>query len=170
MNLKSNIPELIQKLEQAKEAVGGNNNGVPPIPDFSDALFSALNAGMGKMKFRIFNKGLDADGVALGKYTKQYGKRREKAGRQTGYKDLELEGSLRRSIEPARMDNRQVAITIVNEKTSLIAGYQEEQVGRMRGTGVARIFEFSKGEFDQVQAEADAGVDQVIERLLNETE
>jgi hypothetical protein len=165
MKLVSNIPELIAKLESVKEAVGGEG-GVPPIPDFSDAMLSALNAGMGKMKFRIFNKGEDAEGVSLGGYTKQYGKKRETAGRQTGYKDLEFEGSLRRSIETAKTDNKQVVIAIVNEQTAKIAGYQEQQVGKKRGSGVAPIFTLSQSEFEQVKAEGDAAIAQVIKRLM----
>jgi hypothetical protein len=156
MKLVSNIPELIAKLESVKEAAGGEG-GVPPIPDFSDAMLSALNAGMGKMKFRIFNKGEDAEGDSLGRYTKQYGKKRETAGRQTGYKDLEFEGSLRRSIEVARTDN---------EQTARIAGYQEQQVGKKRGGGIAPIFTLSQREFDQVKAEGDAAIAQVIKRLM----
>lgn len=166
MNFKTNIPELIQKLEQVKEAVGGNNNGVPPIPDFSDALLSALNAGMGNMKFRIFDKGLDAEGIPLGKYTKAYEKVRLKHGRFIDKKDLQFTGSLHASINSVKNDNKQVMIAIVNEQTSKISFYQEEQVGRMRGTDVARIFEFSESEFEQIQAEANAAIDQVIGILL----
>lgn len=174
MTFKSNIPELIEKLERLKTAVGGNSGGIPTVPDFSDALFSALNAGMGKMKFRIFNKGMDADGNGLGAYTKQYGKRRDKAGRQIAYKDLEMEGSLRRSIEMARVDSKQVMIAITNEETALIAGYQEQQIANIRAgqnarTGTAtpaQIFQLSQSEFEQTQDEADAAVDQVISKLF----
>lgn len=219
MQLKTNIPDIIEQLEQLKEAVGGNNNGVPPIPDFSDAMFSALNSGMGKMKFRIFNKGEDAEGNSLGEYTgrkteitkgilsapsvdefeekdrkkrkrnlnrarkstpdetyTEYEKFRLSKGRQIDYKDLELEGSLRRSIETIKDDNKQVVIAITNEETAKISGYQEQQIGNIRAgqnakTGTAtpaKIFEFSQDEFEQVEAEAEEAIGQVIEKLFNE--
>jgi hypothetical protein len=187
MELKSNIPELIEKLERFKEAVlaggppgsGGagpsGNLGGPPA-SISDALTSALNAGMGKMKFRIFNKGEDAEGNSLGRYTKTYGKKRETAGRQTGYKDLEVDGSLRRSIETVRVNNNQVAIAITNDQTAKIASYQEQQIGNIRAgqnakTGTAApaiIFGLSQGEFDQVQAEGNEAIGQVIKKLYDE--
>lgn len=62
MAFTSNISSIIEKLEAIKSST------VTPAPEFSDAMLSALNAGMGKMKFRIFNKGLDAENVTLGKY------------------------------------------------------------------------------------------------------
>jgi hypothetical protein len=187
MELKSNIPELIEKLERFKEAVlaggppssGGagpfDNLGGPPAC-ISDALTSALNAGMGKMKYRIFNKGEDAEGNTLGRYTKPYGKKREVSGRQTGYKDLELDGSLRRSIETIRINNNQVAIAITNNETAKIAGYQEQQVGNIRAgqntrtgaAGPAIIFSLSQEEFNQVQAEGNEAIGQVIKKLYDE--
>jgi hypothetical protein len=214
---KSNIPEVIERLEQLKTAVGGNSGGIPTIPDFSDAMLSALNAGMGKMKNRIFNKGLDADGNSFGNYhgnktriTKgklsvkrndefdekerkkrkrvlgreikenpeakytEYEKFRVSHGRQIVYKDLEMEGSLRRSIETVRQSNKSVVVAIINEETADISTYQEKQIGNIRAgqnanTGSAapaRIFEFSKEELEQVEAEAKAAIKQTIDKIL----
>jgi len=218
MQLKSNIPEIIEKLERVKTVLGGN--GAPPtIPDFSDAMLSALNAGMGKMKFRIFNKGLDANNNSLGDYTgnktrltkrkfsiaaedefeekdrkkarrnlnrirkssldetyTEYEKYRLSRGRQVEYKDLEVEGSLRRSIETVKVDNSKVVIAITNEETAKIAGYQEQQIGNIRAgqnarTGnaaPARIFEVSESECEQIKAEGNAAISQVIKKLFEQ--
>lgn len=161
MQLKSNIPEIIERLERFKTAVGGNSNSVPPGPDIADAMLSALNAGMGQMKFRIFNKGLDAEGNSLGRYTKAYAKKRERLGRQTAYKDLEVTGSLRRAIEVAKEGNQKVVIAFVNEGEALIAGYQEKQTN-------TRIFTPSQSEFEFIQAEGNAAIRQTLIKMYNE--
>lgn len=166
MELKSNIPQLIEHLEQVKAQMGGGAGNPPAIPDFSDAMFGALNSGAGLMKRRIFNLGEDAEGNRLGTYRKQYAKKRVKQGRQIAYKDLEVEGALRRSIETVKVDNAKVVIAIVNPQTALIAGYQEEQVGRLRGGGIAKIFTLSQAEYDQVQTEGRRAIQQVIKNLL----
>lgn len=192
MQLKSNIPQLIEKLERLKISVGSAGS-VPPIPDFSDAMFNAINSGMGLMKQRIFNKGLDADNNTLGKYIGKKGKVTSKKysgfkklqknlvgetdlteyekfrvahGRQVEYKDLEVDGGLRRSIETVKSDSGKVVIAIVNPENALIAGYQEDQVGRIRGTGIARIFSLSEDEYNHIQAEGKEGIRQVINKLI----
>ncbi|MEJ7611363.1 MAG: hypothetical protein WKF88_09330 [Ferruginibacter sp.] len=74
MELLTNIPDIIKRLEQIKAAVGGGAGGnggditVPSSPDFSDAIFASLNSGMGLMKRRIFNNREDAEGKSLGNY------------------------------------------------------------------------------------------------------
>ena len=170
MPIQSNMPDLIAKLERVKA-------NVLTSPDISDAMLSAINAGMGKMKFRIFNKGLDAEGVSLGKYTGKKSKKklitpyeeyRVSRGRQIGYKDLEMEGSLRRSIQTAKVDNNKVVIAITNDETAKIAGYQEIQIGKIRGTGDARIFTFSESEFEFVKQEGNAAIKQVIQKLFEQ--
>lgn len=70
MKFYSNTTQIIKRLEEIKTAVGGSagGNGAPPAADFSDAIFGALNAGMGLMKRRIFTNGEDAQGQPLGDY------------------------------------------------------------------------------------------------------
>lgn len=194
MQLKSNIPDIIERLERLKISVGAAGS-VPPIPDFSDAMFSAINSGMGLMKQRIFNRGEDADGNSLGKYVgkktnvtakkfggnkklqknfigegalTEYEKFRVAHGRQVAYKDLEVDGSLRRSIETVKDSNGKVTIAIVNPETARIAGYQEEQIGKIRGTGIARIFSLSESEYNHVKAEGNEAIRQVINRLVTQ--
>lgn len=202
MPIQSNIPEIIEKLERAKAGLINN-------PDISDAILSAINAGMGKMKFRIFDKGLDAEGNSLGNYhgnktrvTKkklsiasddefderdrkkakrklnrliksnpdatytEYEKFRLSKSLQIEYKDLEVEGSLRRSIQTTKVDNNKVVIAITNEETAKIAGYQEVQVGKIRGTGDAKIFSISESEYEQIREEGNEAIRQVIQKLF----
>lgn len=59
--LNSNINEVIEKFKTA----GARSQAVDP----SDALIVGINAARGKMSFRIFNKGQDANGGTFGKYT-----------------------------------------------------------------------------------------------------
>lgn len=66
MNLYTNIPEVIKRLQLIKEAVAGaSSSGEGGI---QDALVAALNSGRGLMKRRIFNNSEDATGKPLGKY------------------------------------------------------------------------------------------------------
>ncbi len=60
MAVQSNIVELIEKFKKISEA---------GEIDFSAALTLGVNAAKGAMDFRIFNKGLDANGEAFGKYS-----------------------------------------------------------------------------------------------------
>lgn len=194
MQLRSNIPDIIERLERLKISVGAAGS-VPPIPDFSDAMFSAINSGMGLMKQRIFNKGLDADGNSLGKYVgnkskvtarkfggnkkfrknlggegelTEYEKFRVAHGRQVEYKDLQVTGSLFNSINTVKDESGRVVIAIVNPEMALIAGYQEEQIGKIRGSGVARIFSLSEDEFNHIKSEGNAGIKHVIQKLISQ--
>jgi hypothetical protein len=179
MEIKSNLDELITKLQQVAERA--------EALDFSAALIAGLNAGMGKMKNRIFNSGKDSKGIAFGKYIgkrsrvtnrrysisandtqesakekkklkkrlgknatanssyTEYEKLRLSRGRQVKYKDLELEGSLRRGITVAKSSDTQAAVVIANAKLFKIAEGQTKQISRIIGTEV-KIFTFSKEE------------------------
>ncbi|HEY9364417.1 MAG TPA: hypothetical protein VIQ00_14210 [Chitinophagaceae bacterium] len=216
MAIKSNIPEIIEKLERIKAALVGPDG---PPPAITEAMYTALNAGMGKMKFRIFNKGMDAEGNSLGNYhgnktriTKkklsiasddefdekdrkkakrnlnklvknspdetytEYEKFRVSRGRQIEYKDLEMEGSLRKTIEVVRVENGKVVIVIRNEETAKIAGYQEQQIGNIKAgqnakTGTAepaKIFTISQEEYELIKAEGNEAIRQIIQKIINE--
>jgi hypothetical protein len=218
MELNSNIPEFIKKLEAIKAAVAGGN-GIPTIPDFSDAIFAALNTGMGLMKRRIFNKSEDAEGKSLGNYhgnktrlTKkkfsinaedpldasvekerkkqkrlfnkavkanpdalytEYEKFRIGRGRQIERKDLELEGSLRRSIETVTINGAKVVIAITNDEDLKKALNNEKQIGNIRaglnantgGAAPAKIFTISEEEFEHVKVEGNRLIGDVIKRI-----
>lgn len=200
MELKSNISNVIEKLERIKVSLGGGNGNPPAITDFSDAMFSALNSGNGFLKQRIFNNGEDAEGNKFGKYVgnkntvrkrkiKKYGDNnknrlrktlnesegseltpyeqyRVSHGRQVEYKDLEVDGALRRSIETVKVDNAKVVIAITNTETAAIAGYQEQQIGKIRGSAPAKIFILSESEFERVKAEGNEAIRQVVKKLF----
>lgn len=194
MQLKSNIPDIIERLERLKIAVGGAA-GIPPNPYISTAMFNGINVAMADMKKRIFQRGLDADEVTLGKYVgkktnvtakkfggnkklqknfigegalTEYEKFRVAHGYQIGYKDLSVTQSLENSINTVKDSNGRVVIAIVNAETSRIAGYQEEQVGRIRGTGNARIFSLSEAEFNHMKAETKEGIRKAIAKIKSE--
>lgn len=81
------------------------------------------------MKVRIFNKGGAVDSK-IGKYrSRSYRKKREKAGRQTGFKDLEFNGDLRRSIQTGKRSTGAV-IGFDNGRAKQIAQYQQDQTDK----------------------------------------
>lgn len=122
---------------------------------FSDALVAGLNAGMGVMKRRIFNQSLDANGESLGPYiSEQYERDRRREGRQTEHKDLEMDGTLRRSIEVVTISNSRAEVRITSPEEADIARWQEQQIFNIRtgrpaneaSGGRVPIFEFSTTE------------------------
>lgn len=188
MSLNSNIQELIDKLEGLKDMVATDENKNVP-PSFSDALHSGMNACKGLMTQRIFNAGEDAENKSLGVYIGPkvkargskdderltvYERYRSKKGRQIGYKDLEMEGSLRRSIIVAY--DGKIEIVIDNEESALIAAGQERQIGNIRAgqnanSGVAEpaaIFAPSQEEYDFFVAEGSEAIKQIFKMLLDD--
>lgn len=164
MELKSNIPQLIERLERIKIQVGGSG-GIPPNKYISDVMFNGLNSAMGVMKNRIFNKGMDAEGQPLGKYigkkskvtekkfggnkkfrknlidvgeVTEYEKLRLAHGRFIDKKDLQFSGGLFSSIEPVRLGDGRIVIAIPNAETAAISTYQEQQIGNIRANGTAK--------------------------------
>lgn len=125
MEYSSNTKELLARLALIRANIAAGA--------FSDALVAGLNAGMAVMKRRIFNQALDAEGQSLGiYYSEQYERDRRREGRQTAQKDLEFEGSLRRSIQVVAVDNQRAEIRIVNEHDANVARYQEQQIYNLR--------------------------------------
>lgn len=152
MQYFSNTTEVMARLALIRGLIA---SGV-----FSDALVAGLNAGMGLMKRRIFNQSLDAEGVTLGPYfSEQYARDRRRAGRQTARKDLEVDGTLRRSIEVVTVSNTKAEIRITNEETANVARYQGQQIYNLRNNlpaneangNRARIFELNPTELNVVQ-------------------
>lgn len=78
----------------------------------------------GSIKSRIFNKG-EAQKGKIGKYKEgKYKKKREAAGRQTDYVDLQFTGELNRSIVKGIKGGKQV-IGFNNEDSGKIAEFLE---------------------------------------------
>lgn len=99
---------------------------------------------------------------------------RLRQGRQVRYKDLELKGDLRRGIVPvnesdttAVINKKKVAVAIPNNDLFAIAGFQEEQVGRIRGGGRAVIFKGSQSEKQFMIDNINEALKQLYVRVLN---
>ena len=70
----------------------------------------------GIMKGRIFNDGKATSGSNIGKYkSKQWIRKRQDKGRQTGKVDLQFKGDLIRSFKTVR-DGDEVVLAIVNDQ------------------------------------------------------
>lgn len=127
---------------------------------FSDALVAGLNAGRAVMVRRIFNQSLDAEGTSLGPYfSEQYERDRQRAGRQVARKDLEFDGTLRRSIETVAVNGTRAEIRITSDREADIARWQEQQIFNLRNGhkaneetgGRVPIFELNAVEREIVQ-------------------
>lgn len=159
MQIKSNIPALIKKFQKLAEA--------GRTVDATAALTQGINAGRAAMNNRIFNRGLDANNIPLGKYTTQYAKKRNKSGRQTGQKDLEFTGSLRRAIITASAGENKVGCFINNDFEKKIAEYQEIQVGKKRGSKRVKIFGLSVSEKELLTEQTNKALNQLYVGLFN---
>lgn len=101
------------------------------------AIGVALIRLEGDIKRRIHNDGKASDGSLLdtparrrlGRYSLQYGKKRQAAGRQTGRKDLQFFGDFLRSYGAGKSGDVQ-AIGFFQDKARLIAQGQQEQTGK----------------------------------------
>ena len=84
----------------------------------------------GLSKYRIFNEGKASDNNLIGNYRSlSYKKARQARGRQTGYKDLEFEGDLRRSLTVGT-NGDDFVFGFATDKARLIGGAQEKQTGK----------------------------------------
>lgn len=95
-------------------------------------------------------------------------------GRQIRYKDLELTGSLRRGIVPADQNDTsgvvsktKVVCAIPNTDLFNIARYQEQQIGKIRGTDSVRIFSQSAQEKQTMTEVITETVKQLYDRVFN---
>tara|TARA_R110002126_G_scaffold287993_1_gene441161 strand:+ start:8264 stop:8716 length:453 start_codon:yes stop_codon:yes gene_type:complete len=81
----------------------------------------------GLSKYRIFNEGKASDSSLIGKYRSlSYRKARQARGRQTGYKDLEFEGDLRRSLTVGT-NGKDFVFGFATDAARLIGAGQEKQ-------------------------------------------
>jgi hypothetical protein len=167
--MKSNIDEVIARFKNFKD--GAQNI------DYSEALLVGVNAARAKMAFRIFNQALDAQNTTLGKYTGKkiskavpltpYELKRVSKGRQVSKKDLEFQGNLRRALRTAKENNTRVICVITNPNLVKISQYLEQQIGKIRGGAVVKIFYLSPEERDFLIKNTAAALKQLYVRAIN---
>lgn len=137
----------------------GNKSGLTRRK-FSIASDDAIDEKQRKADKNRLNRVIK--GNTTGQFYTEYEKKRLSRGRQIAYKDLELEGGLRRSIE-VFLDGPRAVIAIANAEEALIAKGQEAQIGRIRGEATpAVIFTLSEEEYIQVQTEGNRLIQQLI--------
>lgn len=116
---------------------------------------SAMKRAEGKIKQRVFNRGEATNGTPLGPYKSvQHKKLRRAKGRQTGYKDLQLDGDLFRSFVTGEIDNK-AALGFSTNKQRIIAQGQTQQVGK-------DIFNLSRDEFELIERTILAEVNAIL--------
>jgi len=108
--------------------------------------------------------------ASAGQELTYYQRKRALRGRQTVKKDLELEGSLRRSIETQVEDERSAVINFSNTESALIAHGQEQQItnirngkpGTTKGTGAIKIFTLDTKEREEVTEQGAELIKQIL--------
>jgi hypothetical protein len=129
-----------------------------------DNVVQAVNAGRAEMEVRIFNsetgaKDTKGSHLGSGKYSNPYAKFREKKGRQTNNIDLEVTGSLRKSINTVNAQSR-VSIAISDQEEQKIAGYLQENYK-------TTIFELSEEEKKFVKEQYTINIENDLKRIAN---
>lgn len=109
------------KLDKLGECLDSNEWKIP-----------ALNIGLALYKRRIFNEGKATDLTPIGVYRSNHIRRREKRGRQIGYKDLFFEGDLNRAIQVGESGEEPV-LGFATDLARLIMQGQEKQTGKTIG-------------------------------------
>jgi len=182
---------LSKKIQAIKDAFENGN--------FADALVGALNTGNGLMQQRIFTQNKDTQGQSFGAYVGKkskvgklpktsnstqakrnkavegqeltyYQRKRALRGRQTVKKDLELEGSLRRSIETVVENDKAAIINFSNDESAAIAHGQEQQItnirngrpGTTKGTGATKIFNLDTKEREEVTEQGTILINEIL--------
>ena len=131
-----------------------------------DIFDSETRRLLGKKKKRL-QKNIEFFDADIG-YS-EYEKERLSEGRQIRYKDLEFHGVLRRSIVVAVISANKVSCIINNDTENNIAGYQEDQIGRIRGTGKASIFGINNDEQITLRTVGNDAIKQIISDRLHTT-
>ncbi len=109
--------------------------------------FPLLKLAEGLEKYRIFNEGKSSDGSAIGKYkSARYAAYRTSRGRQTAYKDLQVEGDLLRALTVGTNGNDFV-LGFATDKARLIGAAQETQTGK-------KIWQPTDSEIKDIQKQA----------------
>lgn len=96
------------------------------------AELAAIKTLEADMKRRVFNDGKASDGTPLGPYRSRHRLKRQLAGRQVQYKDLEFEGDLRRSLTTGELDGHAV-LGFTRDRERIIAEAQQgnRQTGKV---------------------------------------
>lgn len=165
MAYSSNTKAQREKLQRLKILVAGGA--------VSDALVAGLKAGTAAMMNRIFNRSLDATGRTLGPYfDDSWIRHRKREGRQVAVKDLEVEGSLRRSIEVVSINNTRAEVRFTDTDSADIGRYQEQQIYNLNNdlpageaAGKIPIFEFNETEIQITQSTTRALIQQRFNSL-----
>lgn len=120
----------------------------------------------GRMKQRIFNKGLNTNENPIGKYkSKSWIKKRSSKGRSVSKVDLEFSGDLRNSIQTVA-DGSDVVVAIINDREYLISQGQEKIQGNKVGQSKMVIFEPTDKEVKRTQNYINDLIDEKIESIL----
>lgn len=120
----------------------------------------------GRMKQRIFNKGLNTNENPIGKYkSKSWIKKRSSKGRSVSKVDLEFSGDLRNSIQTVA-DGSDVVVAIINDREYLISQGQEKIQGNKVGQSKMVIFEPTDKEVRRTQNYINDLIDEKIESIL----
>ena len=121
--------------------------------------FPALKLAEGSISLRIFNEGKASDDKLIGKYNSVgYKKYRKSRRRQTKYKDLELEGDLRRSLTVGT-NKKDFVFGFATDKARLIGGYQESQTNK-------EIFNPTADEIKQINKQLINSIEQCLKTTL----
>lgn len=132
----------------------------------------ALSATQVKTAIRATKSRTDRKRIraVAGQELTYYQRKRALRGRQIAKKDLELEGTLRRSIEVSIVEENEAIINFSNDESALIAHGQEQQItnirngkpGTTKGTGAVKIFTLDTKEREEVTEQGTELIKQIL--------
>jgi hypothetical protein len=128
-----------------------------------DIVVQGVEQGRGLMMNRVFNseKGTkDVKGKGLGSYSNSYAQTRQKKGLQSKVIDFTFTESLFRDVKLVR-NGQQISVAVLNVNERKKVGYLEKRYN-------ANIFDFSKGERDNVLKVIKFNMDKDFESITNE--
>lgn len=109
------------------------NNIVKAVVQNADGIRTVvMNTTKGQIARRVFNEGEATDGSSIGSYTAASAEFRVKAGRRTDKVDLELTGTLRRSLVVGVSDGK-VVLGMLEQPEPKVS----VKGGRLRVTGTS---------------------------------
>jgi hypothetical protein len=120
----------------------------------------AAKRGEGEVKYRIFNTGYAANGARIGNgYSRRYQRIRRLAGAQTAYVDLQLTGTLNKSMEVVTSGQNAAILAITNPERAKVAAKLEQQYKKP-------IFALSTSEVNDVLEAAELEINAIINEWL----
>ena len=121
-----------------------------------DYVLFAVNDAYALFMDRVFTKTKTMSGQSFGRYkTEAWKKKRQKAGRQTGHKDLQMTNAFRESIKRNPQKDHATIEFAGDPVLEKIADGQEKQIGK------GAIFKFSKAEKKKV-------IDKTIKEIIKD--